>query len=168
VDNSELIFGSILVVALLSLAAYYGWRQVQMLRGLRVADERSPEERQYTRRQAWRRLVTCALMVVFAGLLVGSLALDPSVRRVASHNEEALQNNEEPLRDPGDRQSAQIYAIYWIITLLVLLAILVLAALDLMAIRRYGRTKLLQIQTDRRAMIESEIARLRRDRNGHA
>jgi hypothetical protein len=167
VEISELIFGGLIVVILLGVAGYYGWRQVQTLRGLHVAGDRSAEERRFSHRSAWRRLATCVLMVVFAGLLVGSTALEPSVRRLAEHNAEAIKNNEEALRDPEDRRSAKIYAVYWIVTLLVFLAILVLAALDLLAIRRYGHSQLLQIQTDRRAMIEQEVARLRRDRNGH-
>ena len=167
-ENSELIYGGFLVFVLLGLAGYYGFRQVQMLHGLRLADERSPEEREFSRRQAWRRLISSALMVVFAGLLAGSVAFTPSVRRLAASNEAAIGNNEETPPDFDERRFTKIvYGSYWIVALLVLLAILVLAGLDLMAIRRYGRSQLLQIQTDRRAMIEKEVAQLRRDRNGH-
>jgi hypothetical protein len=165
VENSELIYGGILVFVLLGLAGYYGFRQVQILRGLRLPDERSPEDRAFSRRQAWRRLMSSGLMIVFAGLLVGSVAFTPAVRRLAAQNEAAIANKEEP--QPDLDFTKIVYTSYWIVALLVLLAILVLAGLDLMAIRRYGRSQLLQIQTDRRAMIEKEVARLRRDRNGH-
>ena len=77
VDNSELIFGGILVVVLLALAAYYGVRQIQTLRALRIADDRSLEERAYSRKQAWRRLISSVLMVILAGLLAGSVAFTP-------------------------------------------------------------------------------------------
>jgi hypothetical protein len=168
VENSELIYGGILVVVLLALAGYYGFRQVQMLRGLRLPDERSPEERAFSRKQARRRLITSVLMVVFAGLLAGSVAFTPSVRRIVASNEASNVNAEEPQPDLDDQRLAKIaYGSYWIVALLVLLAIVTLAGLDLMAIRRYGQSQLLQIQSDRRAMIEKEVARLRRDRNGH-
>jgi hypothetical protein len=168
VENSELIYGGILVVVLLALAGYYGFRQVQMLRGLRLPDERSPEEREFSRKQARRRLISSALMVVFAGLLAGSVAFTPSVRRIVAANEVTVENGEEPQPDLDDQRVTKIiYGSYWIVALLVLLAIVTLAGLDLMAIRRYGHSQLLQIQTDRRAMIEKEVARLRRDRNGH-
>jgi hypothetical protein len=167
VENSELIFGVVLVAVLVGLAGYYGWRQVRALRGLRRPDERSEDERQYIRRQAWRRLVCCGLMVVLAGMLVGSTAFDSSERQLRERGEEALQSGETATLNPDESRFLKLYAAYWIICLLVLLGILVLAGMDLMAIRRYGRRQFLQIQADRRAMIEQEVARLRHDRNGH-
>jgi hypothetical protein len=168
VENSELIYGGILVVVLLVLAGYYGFRQVQMLRGLRAPDERSPEERAFCRKQAWRRLICSALMMALAGLLAGSVAFTPSIRRIVAYNEAAIENAEEPRPELEDQRIAKIvYGSYWIVILLVLLAIVAMAGLDLMAIRRYGHSQLLQIQHDRRVMIEKEVAKLRRDRNGH-
>ena len=130
-ENSELIYGGILVVVLLGLACYYCLRQVQMLRGLRLPDERSPEDREFSRRQAWRRLLSSVLMVVFAGLLAGSVAFTPTVRRFAAQNEAAIAKNQERLPDADEQRFTKIYTSYWIVALLVLLAILVLAGLDL-------------------------------------
>jgi hypothetical protein len=168
VENSELIYGGILVVVLLALAGYYGFRQVQMLRGLRVPDERSPEERAFCRKQAWRRLICSVLMIALAGLLAGSVAFTPSIRRIVAYNEATVEDAEEARPDLEDQRVAKIvYGSYWIVVLLVLLSIVALAGIDVIAIRRYGHTQLLQIQNDRRAMIEKEVAKLRRDRNGH-
>jgi hypothetical protein len=168
VESSELIYGGILVAVLLGLAGYYGFRQVRLLRGLRQPDERSLEEREFTRRQAWRRLVSSALMVLLAGLLAGSAAFTPTVPHLTTSDAAATATGDEPRPDSDEQRYAKIaYNSYWIVFLLVLLAILVMAGLDVVAIQRYGRKQLLQIQTDRRAMIEKEVARLRRDRNGH-
>ena len=46
--------------------------------------------------------------------------------------------------------------------------LLVLAALDLLAIRRWGLRQFRKLQADRRAMIERQAARLREGRNGHS
>ena len=50
---------------------------------------------------------------------------------------------------------------------LVLLTLVCLAFFDLFAIRRFGRRHYRQIQDDRRAMIERQVALLRTQRNGH-
>ena len=168
VDNSELIFGGILVVVLLALAAYYGVRQIQTLRALHIPDDRSLEERAYSRKQAWRRLFSSVLMVILAGLLAGSVAFTPSIRRIAAANEAKVDDTEKSASEIAEQNLTKfVFGVYWIAVLLVFLAILALAGLDLIAIRRYGHSQLLQIQNDRRAMIEQEIARFRRDRNGH-
>jgi UDP-N-acetylmuramyl pentapeptide phosphotransferase/UDP-N-acetylglucosamine-1-phosphate transferase len=166
-ETSELVFGSVVVVVLLGLAVFYGWRQVGTLRSLKAPDDRPEEERRFLRRQAWRRLVGSTLMMIFAGLLLGSVGFNASLRRFVDRNEEALQNDEERVLDPEEREFASTYGIYWIICLLVVLAMLVTAALDVFAIRGFGRRQISQIPSDRRAMIEREVARMRRDRNGH-
>jgi hypothetical protein len=165
-DTSEWLFGGVFVV-LLAVAGYYAWRQVRTLRGLRAPDARSEDERRFLRSQAWRRIVGSGLMVIFAGLLVGSLAFNPALRKFSDRRDQARQNDEERVLDPEERDFAFAFGVYWIVTLLVLLAILGTALLDLLAIRRFGRRQILQIQSDRRAMIEREVARLRKDRNGH-
>jgi LPS O-antigen subunit length determinant protein (WzzB/FepE family) len=68
---------------------------------------------------------------------------------------------------PSSSGFFHLWSSFWILTLLVLLGVIVLAGLDLIAIRRYGQRHLRQIQADRRAMIEQQIARVRSQRNGH-
>ena len=53
-----------------------------------------------------------------------------------------------------------------IIFVMVLLGIIILAAFDILAIRRYGLRQYRQIQADRREMIQEEVARIRGQRNG--
>ena len=55
-----------------------------------------------------------------------------------------------------------------IVLLLLVLALIGVAGYEIFAIRRYSVQQMRRIQDERRAMIASETARLRRERNGHA
>jgi len=167
VDPTQLVFGIALVVVLVALAGYYAWRQVQTLRGLRGA-EGPPEDRLYGRALAYRRLVCSGLMLVFAAMLVGAFFLQERAAEVGRQGEEAQARGQEIQLDPEQRSFVHFFGTYWIIALLVLLAIVGLAAADLWAIRRFGLRQHRKIQAERRAMIERQVARLRRERNGHS
>jgi hypothetical protein len=166
---NHLITGIILVIVLLVLGAYFLWRQVRVLGQLRTAGNLSPEDRGYFKRQAWRRLVCSVLMLLFAGLLGMSFPLEEPAQQLVDQGQKAREIGEEkPEMTAEQRQFFDLYSRVWIVNLLVLLAILGLAGADLWAIRRYGLRHYRQIQTDRRAMIEGELARLRSYRNGHS
>jgi hypothetical protein len=166
VDLTQLIFGSLLVAALLALAAYFTWAQLLTFRRLRTSSDLPSVERDYQRRQAWRRLLGCGLMGIFAGLLVGSFWLERPARELIEQREAAADEGESPDFTPDQRDFAKLFGWYWIALLAVLLAILVVAALDLLATRNYGIRQFRQLQADRRAMIEHQAARLRHQRNG--
>jgi hypothetical protein len=76
VEPSQIIFGGLLVVGLLGMAGYFIWRQARTLQWLRTANDLSPDERRYTRNQAWRRLLCSGLLVVLAGMLATSFVLE--------------------------------------------------------------------------------------------
>jgi F0F1-type ATP synthase membrane subunit b/b' len=62
-----------------------------------------------------------------------------------------------------------VFRWYIIVLMLLLLALVIVAGLDYWAIRKYGMRHLEQIKSDRRAMIEQELAELRKakeNRNG--
>jgi hypothetical protein len=162
----QAIFAAVLVVVLLGLAGYFSWRQFQALRGLRSADQLPPEDRRYIRNQAWRRLAGSVLMVVFAGFLVGAFFIEGLAGELAERMKAATPAEREALT-ADNRFFLHLWSYYWIAALLVLLGLISLAALDFFAIRRYGQRHYRQIQADRRAMIERQAARLRRERNGH-
>ena len=87
-DPVELVFMSLLTVALLAVAGYFGWRQVQTLRGL---NRMGPDERRFLLPQARRRLLCCGLMLVLVPLLVGGLFLDGRFRELhRQHNVQQL------------------------------------------------------------------------------
>jgi hypothetical protein len=102
-----------------------------------------------------RRLICSALLVVFAGILVGWLFLADRARALATVGGE-----------PSDEAKDELWflALYWIGALLVLLAIMFLASWDFLATARYGFRRHKQLEQDRRAMLEMEAAKLRRRR----
>jgi hypothetical protein len=162
--SAELAFAAVIVVILLALAGYYGWRQWQTLRGLRHQENLTAEDRRYFRNQAWLRLVSCGLMVVLACLMAGSYlsGREEHARELAQPGATAAQK-----ADPEQKRFANQYITYWIFSLLVLMVIVFLTVFDLVAIRRYGLRHLRKIQADRRAMLERQVALLRSQRNGH-
>ena len=67
---------------------------------------------------------------------------------------------------PEEKDFLHLWGGLWIAILLLLMAIIFLAAWDLWAIRLYSVREHRKIQADRRAMIERQAARMRRQRNG--
>jgi hypothetical protein len=161
---STLVLIGVLVVP----AVYYAWRQVQTLRDLPGPESLPPEDRTYLRNQAWRRLACSVLMVVLAGMLAGSFAIEGPAQNLVNVGEEAQARNEKPDLDPVQKHFFRMYTLYWVAALLVLLGMMGLALFDILAIRRFGQRHFRKIQADRRAMIERQAARLREGRNGHS
>jgi ABC-type Fe3+ transport system permease subunit len=163
----QIIFGAVLVAALLFLALYYGWRQVVALRRLRRNPDLPDDERRYQHRQAVGRLVNSVLLLVLAALLTGIMAyLETPTQQLINQDAAVAPGEKPPERTPEQRQLVLIWGWWWVAFLVVLLAVVVLAALDLWAIRRWGLRQYRKLQADRRAMIERQAARLRHGRNG--
>ncbi len=165
-EPTQIILGAALVGVLILLAGYYARRQWQLLRALRGAGDLPPEDYRYQRSLAWRRLVGCGLMLIFAGLLIGSFTLEERGKQSADKGEAARASGQEPEFDAEERHFNAFYLAYWLALLLVLLAIVVMAAFDLLAIRRFGQRQHRKIQADLRAMVERQATRLRQGRNG--
>jgi hypothetical protein len=167
VGAPQITFGVVLVVALVALAAFYAVRQVRTLRRLRTADP-SAAETGYRRTQARRRLASSALLLVLAGLLAGALGfLEGPAQRLADRRAAQRQETgEEPRATAEEQTFFRLYSAYWVVFLLVLLAVVVLAFLDLLSTRRFGREEHRKLREDRRSMIEHHAARLRQERNG--
>jgi hypothetical protein len=162
---TQIVFGAALVVVLLFVALLYGVRQIVALRRMRLPEELPPGEWNYQRSQARRRLVMSFLLLVLAVMLaVALIYLENPAEQLKQTLEQ--QGEEKPL-DPEQRGFARLYAIFWIIFLLVLMAVVLLAALDFWATRRYGIRLHRKLIADRRDMIEREVSRLRQERNGH-
>jgi hypothetical protein len=168
VEPNQIVFTSLLIVILLGLAGFSIWRQWQTRQGLHGEINLSLEDRLFVQRQVRRRLACAALMVLLAGLLSLSFVLEGPANQLVDQGEKARARGDEPPElAPEQERFLHLWSGFWIVALLVLLGIIVLAGLDLRAIRRYGQRHLRQIQADRRAMIEHEIARVRSQRNGH-
>jgi hypothetical protein len=164
---AEIVFGSLLVGVLLALAAYYGRRQVQALRALRLDPGLPDEERRYERRKAYRRAASCVLLVVLAALLTGLLAVAAPASRLLAEEREHLGPDVASRYTEEEKAFLRFYGWGWIAFLVVLSVVLVLAAADMLSTRRYALRQFRRLHADRRAMIARQANRLRRERNGH-
>jgi len=150
----EIIFGVLLVLVLLGMGAYYGYRQVQSLRTLGPDSDMPVADRSHFRRQALRRLVCSVLMFVFAGFLVGWFFLSRELAAVPPP---------DPDR-PTEHPLVRTITFYWIAALFVLFGLLALAVFDLIATARHGFRSSRLLENERRAELEAEVARIRRER----
>lgn len=163
------ILAVLIFCALLGLALYYGRQQLQTFRRLRSGEEFHPDERRYLHRQAWRRLVNSGLMLVLAGLIAGYYlcGLEARVTALGDLVESQRQRGEAVVFDAEQQRVGWLFGGFLITILLVLMAMVFLVAIDVWAIRRYGRQFMKQLNAERRAMLEGQVARLRAERNGH-
>lgn len=159
-----IVFGSLLVLLLVVVAVGFGWRQ---LRTLRQTAESTDDEARFQRRLAYLRLCSSLLLLVMAGLLAGMLLyVEDATMRLADERHEQKLRGELPPLQGEERELVRISLALWIAFLLALLLVMLLALIDVWAIRRYARQQYGKIRDDRRAMIQRQAARMRRDRDG--
>jgi MFS family permease len=166
VNRSELVMILFLVAVLLGLAGYFGWRQLLALRGIASPDALGYDDRRFVRAQAYRRLFCSLLMVVFAGLLIGWLFLEPGYSALHEEVRARLANDPTAVATEEQRDTLRTFTSYWIGALLVLLVLIAVAAVDFWSTTRYGLHQHRQLKADHRAFIEDQVARRRRERNG--
>ncbi len=165
---TQIVFGAVLVMVLLFIALLYGVRQLVFLRRMRLPEEMPPGEWDHQHRQARRRVVMSALLLLLGIMLAGDLLfLEVPAQQLADQREAADRQGDAPPLSDADRNFARLYASFFILFLLVLMVVVLFAALDFWATRRYGIRQHRKLNADRRDMIEREIARLRQERNGH-
>jgi hypothetical protein len=166
VNAGELGFTLLLVAGLLVLAGYFGRRQLQTLRGLTAPETLGQGDRLFLRKQAYRRLICSALMVVLAALLVTWLFLEPRFQQV--QQELTAAHAVDPNAEPTDEQRAftRLFGVCVIVALLVLMVLLAVAGMDFWATARYGLSQQRQLQADQRAVLKEHADRYRRERNG--
>jgi hypothetical protein len=164
-DRDELIFGIVLVVILLGVSAYFSRQQWLTLKRLRTESPEKIEDRHFLRAQAYRRLVCCGLMVLFAGLLVGSWFLEPEYQRLI--HDPRPTDEPAPKLHPDDRFFLRFFTFYWVFALLVMVALFFVAFFDLRAILREGYRKHRQLREAQKAVLEEEVRQYRKEGNGH-
>jgi hypothetical protein len=164
-DSVAPLIAWLLVLVTLGVAGFFGWQQVRTLRGLPGRESLPPEDRSYFRRQAWRRLAGCGLLVAVAAMLSVWYVSGQDVQfdRLGDALQAQRAAGDHGLR-PDQEQARRFFVYYVNAMLLLLLALLALAAVDLLAIRRYAARHSRRIRDDRRAMLERELANLRRER----
>jgi hypothetical protein len=164
----ELTYAVLIVVVLLGLAVYFAARQWQTLRRLARQPDLPRDDRRFQKAQALRRLFSSGLMILLAGMLVGTYLVGQE------HHAQELGQHQAGATDDGDRQPSETdrqfltrYGTFWMAMVLILFLLVGMAFLDYLSIRRFARQQFRQIRDDRRAMIAREVAELRRLRNGY-
>jgi hypothetical protein len=150
----QYLFGAVLVLGLLAVAGVTAWLQVVSLRGLDVFTE----EGRHERGRAIRRLIGCGVMVLLAVMLAAALLF------LEGPAQELIDQGRAEMDKPEHTPFKRLYGWFWAVFLLLLLVLLVIAAVDFWVVRRYGQAQMRRLQEDRRAMIESQSARLRQRR----
>ena len=163
----------LLVLLTLGVAGFFAWQQIAILGGLRASRSPAPEDGGYLRRQAWRRLLGCVMLVAIAGMISGWFLSGQDAGMIALGEQIRAQDIAgEKQPHPEQDAAKRFYLYYWIGILLLLLALVMLAAVDIWAIRRFSARQFRRLRDDRRAMLERQLAELRRerglDRNGHS
>jgi cell division protein FtsL len=153
----HIVAGIVITGAVLS-ALLLGWRQVKQRQWLRANDVAlSPEDRSYHVWSIRRRILGCVLLLGLAAMILGLYALN-----ISSGLEELMSRGEQA-RGTGakltDEQREFVYGSmrYVGALMIVLLALFVVAAWDIVAIRRYGQRHRRRIREDRRAMLERQL-----------
>jgi hypothetical protein len=149
----------VFAVLLVAIAIYFALRQRHTFALLRHETELSADDRRYLHQQAVRRLANSVLLIILAAFLVGGVFLETHLNELRPA---------EPLDEPPEaaKESLRLLTGYWITVLLVLLGVMLVAVFDLVATARYGAHRRRQLIDDRRAALEDEVERLRRDRHG--
>src|SRR5262249_52200911 len=113
----------------------------------------------------WLRLITCGLMLLLALFLASYyvFGLEARVNQILALGPVNAPDN----LNPEQRQVRWLFGAFCLCVLVLLMAIVFLVAFDVWAIRKYGRRHMRQINADRKAMVEDQLARYRSERNGH-
>jgi amino acid transporter len=156
----------LIVVFTLGLAALFGRQQVRTLRTLPRHSDLSSEDHTYFRRQAWRRLAGCGLLVAISAMMTVwyVYGLDAGIDALgAARDAQRAAGGDQRFTAEQDA-ARRFYVAYVSGMLLLLLALLLITGVDVLAIRRYAARHSRQIREGRRAMLENELAALRRER----
>ena len=166
-SGSKSSLAQLIIVVLLVMSVYYARHQVAALRRVRESPELPDEEAHYQRRKAYRRLISCGLLLLLATLLTALLTVYELPTGELAEQRKDFTAETAPPFTPEQKAMLRYWGWMWIALLLVLSAVLVLAAVDLLSTRRYALRQFRKLQADRREMIERQAKRMRRDRNGH-
>ena len=150
-NSLDIAIGLLFAAMLLAVAIYYTRRQQGVLRQVRFDDGMAKDQRRYLLKQSWRRMFGSLLLVVLAGMVVGSLFLDWDP--LANGADEALA-----------KQLAYILFAYVLAMLLVVMMILLVAVIDFWATARYGVEQRKQLVQEHQELLTAELSQLRNRR----
>jgi hypothetical protein len=143
--------GISITVLLLILTIGFALRQVADLQGLEVLE---PEEHQYRRQRAYRRLIGCFLLAGVASCMSGLLYHLADLDRVLDRAAQAQQEDTKPKLTEEEAITVRSSLWYMLSLFGLLILVVMLAMLDMIATRRFGMRQRAGIREDRRALLD--------------
>ena len=156
-DPFEAALATVIASVLIGVATYFTSRQYLTWRTLHTQVNLPHEQRRYVIQQTARRLFGSFLLLLVAGLLIGSLFLDYDPLKIAL-------DDADPLEAETAKQSTRFLVGYWMMILVVLMVILALAVFDLWATARFGVHLQKQLAKEHQHALEAELAQIRQRR----
>ncbi|HZZ77116.1 MAG TPA: hypothetical protein VFE62_01275 [Gemmataceae bacterium] len=162
-DTVELTVCIAIAVVLVGVAAFFFVRQRQTLQSVHADASMSEEQRRYLLTQARRRIAGSVLLLILAGMLVGSLFFDYEPLRTKIHELPAEQQE-------AAKYAVRVFGVYWMAFLFVLLALMALAVFDFWATARFSVQQQRQLFQQHQDMLEAELTehRYRQDNSNGA
>jgi hypothetical protein len=145
VDALGIALGIVIAAVMVAVAGYFAWMQQMTLNTLRFDLKISSEHRRYLLKQAWRRLFGSIVLVVLAGMLVGSVFLNYDPTQLS-------------------RDEVRFLVFYATTMLLLVLVILALAVFDFWATARHNVQQQRALFREHQEMLEAELEERRQRR----
>lgn len=137
-DPLGITLGLIIAIAMIAVAAYFAWRQRIVMQSLGFDDRISSDHRRYLIKQSWRRLFGSIVLLVLAGMLIGSLFLNYDPKQMS-------------------RDELRFVTIYLMTMLLLVLVILSLAVFDFWATARHSVQQQKQLFREHQEQLQAEL-----------
>jgi hypothetical protein len=153
----ETTVGMLFAAVLVGIALFFARRQQLAWKSLHSGTSIGTEQRRYLLKQIGRRLLGSVLLVLLAGMLVGSLYLDWDPNTYSTRDR-------PPEEQEAAKQALRFITIYVMTMMLLVMAILALAVFDLWAVARFGVQQQKQLAQEHQDALEAELAQLRQKR----
>jgi predicted PurR-regulated permease PerM len=149
--------GIVIAFVMLVVALYFAWGQQRTLQTLHADPKIPRDQRAYLSKQCWRRLFGSLVLVVLAGLLIGSVFLDYDPLQMSP--DDVPQVDRETAK-----QAVRFLSFYLMTMLLLLMVILTLAVFDFWATARNSIRLQKQLLHEHQEMLEAELEEQRHRR----
>ncbi len=165
----EIIVGLGFAALLAFVAVYTARLPLRTLRRLQSNEILPSDDRAYLRKQARRRLLNSAFMLVLGGFL--SWTYLSGMERQAGELARKVHESQKLDREIPDQEKEadwvflRQYVIRWVCILVMVFLIMCLALLDLLATRKYAWQQLMLLKDDHKAKLERDLALYRQQMN---
>lgn len=146
-------------------------RQFRNLGRLKREQHIASDERQFIRRQAWRRIVNGVFLLVLAGMMAGTYlsgmekqADELGKKQEAKRKEAAQAGLPAPEMTEDEKQFVRLWLGLWIAILVFVFLTFSMAIVDIWATRRYAWAQLQRMRDDHRTLLERDLAVLRQQK----